>query len=121
MGVYPKVAKRPLQEADPQLPRTLSDCLEIVASSLALRTLDNRPVSVPVHANRMKLYCDPSDRPLEPPDVEHSSPDLAESDLPADSFVEDEPLRSRSNSDVIRRADSQEPKITRPEDFMNLR
>ena len=82
-----------------------------------LRTLDNRPVSVPVHANRMKLYCDPSDRPLEPPDVEQSSPDLAESDLPADSFVEDEPMRSRSNSDVIRRADLQEPKITRPEDF----
>jgi len=82
-----------------------------------LLTLDNRPISVPVHANRMKLYCDPSDRPLEPPDVGHSSPDLAESDLPADSFVEDGPMRSRSNSAVVRSADSQEPKITRPEDF----
>ena len=81
-----------------------------------LRTLDNRPVSVPVHANRLKLYCDPSERPVEPPDVRPPSPDLADSDLPTDSFVGDDTMRSRSNSDVIPAADPPEPKITRPED-----
>ena len=81
-----------------------------------LRTLDNRPVSVPVHANRMKLYCDPSDRPVEPPDMRHSSPDLADSDLPTESFVVDGPLESRSNSEALPGTDLQEPAITRPED-----
>eukprot|EP00794_Sanderia_malayensis_P015571 gene15571-17147_t len=32
-----------------------------------LRTVDNRPVSVPVHANRLKPFYDPADRPIEPP------------------------------------------------------
>ena len=31
-----------------------------------LRTLDNSPVSVPVHANRLKPFDDPADRPIEP-------------------------------------------------------
>ena len=29
-----------------------------------LRTMDNRPVTVPVHVNRMKPYRDPSNRPI---------------------------------------------------------
>ena len=81
-----------------------------------LHTLDNRPVLVPVHANRLKLYCDPSQRPVEPPDVRPPSLDLADSDLQTDSYVGDETMRSRSNSDVIPAADLPEPKITHPED-----
>ena len=83
-----------------------------------LRTLDNRPVSVPVHANRMKLYCDPSTRPVEPPLIEQYSPDLADSDLPDDSFCVNEANELRStNSDQPQKNDSGEPIITRPEDF----
>ena len=44
-------------------------------------------------------------------------PDLADSDLPTDSFVIDEPMQFLSNSEVKRRADSKELIITRPEGF----
>ena len=49
----------------------------------------------------MKLYCDNSDRPLEPPDSRHSSPDLEDSDLPTESFVVDGPLQSRSKAEAL--------------------
>ena len=52
-----------------------------------LRTLDNRPVSVPVHANRIKPYHDPTDRPIEPPVDDSLSLDLQDADLPPDSFI----------------------------------
>ena len=81
-----------------------------------LCTLDNRPVSVPIHANRLNLYCDPSEQPVEPPDVRPPLLDLTKSDLPRDSFVSDDTMQSRSNSDVIPTADPPEPKITCPED-----
>ena len=53
-----------------------------------LCTLDNRVVSVPVHANRLKPFYDPADRPIDPlQPIDDSSPDLAESDMPSDSFA----------------------------------
>eukprot|EP00795_Rhopilema_esculentum_P013630 gene13630-biopygen3615 len=67
-----------------------------------LRTLDNRPVSVPVHANRLKPYYDPNDRPIEPPADFDNSNDLPDNDLPSDSF----------DNGLI----SEEPVITRPEE-----
>ena len=67
-----------------------------------LRTMDNRPVAVPVHANRMKPYFDPNDRPIDPPCASNDVFDLSESDLPNDSFAEV--------------TTSTEPEITRPED-----
>ena len=67
-----------------------------------LRTMDNRPVAVPVHANRMKPYFDPNDRPIDPPSDLNDGFELSESDLPNDSYAE-----------VI---SSTEPQITRPED-----
>ena len=84
-----------------------------------LRTLDNRVVSVPVHANRLKPFYDPADRPIGPlPPVDDTSPDLAESDLPSDSFVT---VDSQITTDVDSASDSitspTEPTITRPEDF----
>ena len=67
-----------------------------------LPTLDNRPVAVPVHANHLKPYFDPQDRPIEPPSDLGHSPDLSDSDLPDDSFLKD----------IL----PSEPAITRPED-----
>jgi len=64
--------------------------------------MDNRPVAVPVHANRMKPYFDPNDRPIDPPSDLNDVFELLESDLPKDSFAED--------------TTSTEPHITRPED-----
>ena len=85
-----------------------------------LRTMDNRPVSVPVHANRMKLYFDPSGRPVCAPSLVETSPDLAASDFPPDSFD------SSATSPIVRpHADAQiqsttndgtDLPITRPED-----
>ena len=85
-----------------------------------LRTLDNRPVSVPVHANRMKPFYDPADRPIVPPDIESFSQDLADSDLPAESFSHDEELSTNDQSEEHVNSNvpvSDEPQITRPEDF----
>ena len=79
-----------------------------------LRTLDNKPVSVPVHANRMKPYYDPSVRPISIPwNIEESS-DLADTDLPSDSFdvrTDDDNTASPHPSTPVT-----EPPITRPED-----
>ena len=86
-----------------------------------LRTLDNRPVSVPVHANRIKPYHDPADRPIEPPVDGSSSLDLQDADLPPDSFI---PLQAAPPQEYNQRIaqqfsdtdSSMEPQITRPED-----
>ena len=67
-----------------------------------LRTLDNRPVSVPVHANRLKPYYDPHDRPIEQPADFDNSSDPTDNDLPSASF----------DHGLI----PEEPAITRPEE-----
>ena len=54
-----------------------------------MRTLENKPVSAPVHANRLKPYFDPKDRPIEAPQEDPpmaNEPYLRDDDLPADSF-----------------------------------
>ena len=83
-----------------------------------LRTMDNRPVSVPVHANRMKAYYDPSDRSIAAPSFEETSPDLADTDLPPDSFQTtntDRPSLPTPVDNALNRLD-EEPAVTRPED-----
>ncbi|KAL9978457.1 hypothetical protein ACROYT_G015976 [Oculina patagonica] len=52
-----------------------------------LRTCSNTPVTSIVHANRMKIYVDPHDRPITPPREDVDEPYLTESDLPRDSFT----------------------------------
>ena len=69
----------------PKKPKGLSKKL----SHFKLHTMENRPVSIPVHANRLKPYFDPNDRPLAAPTVDLSTPDLSDTDLPADSFPAD--------------------------------
>ena len=52
-----------------------------------LRTCSNKPITSIVHANRMKHFIDPSDRPIEPPtEPLDDLPFLAMDDLPEDSF-----------------------------------
>ena len=67
-----------------------------------LRTMDKRPVAVPVHANRMKPFFDPNNRPIDPPSDLDDVFELLEADLPKDSFAEV--------------ATSTEPQIMHPED-----
>ena len=66
-----------------------------------LCTLDNRLLSVPVHANCLKPYLDPNDRPIEPP-VEspkvQTEPYLCDSDLPPESFETERVLTLPSTS-----------------------
>ena len=85
-----------------------------------LRTMDNRPVSVPVHANRMKQYYDPADRPIGIPVLPEDTPDLSDMDLPNDSFDIDTPVSLQSSNTVPIRPVAPpvpvEPSITRPED-----
>ena len=87
-----------------------------------LRTMDNRPVTVPVHVNRMKLYHDPSNRPISSPSLDHTTPDLSDSYLPPDSFpsssAPNESLLQDTNADARhsdRRVVTDVP-ITRPKD-----
>ena len=88
-----------------------------------LRTMDNRVVSVPVHANRLKPFYDPADRPIEPlQPLDQTSPDLAESDLPPDSFAANASVLGAADDRVPHSASDVpappiEPAITRPEDF----
>ena len=63
-----------------------------------LRTCTNKPVSTTVHANRMKLFVDPNERPIVPPDtIDDDMPFLAPDDLPEESFetAGDPPLRAQ--------------------------
>ena len=46
-----------------------------------LRTMDNCPVPVPIHANQMKQYFHPADRPIDPSCALNDVFDLSESDL----------------------------------------
>ena len=73
-----------------------------------LCTLDNRPVSVPVHANLMKPYYDPTERPICPPDTDLVIPDLDDTDLPSESFEDTANARSPDTTTDVQ--------ITRPED-----
>lgn len=51
-----------------------------------LRTCSNKPVTSIVHANRMELFVDPRDRPIEPPSACVDNFCFSETDLPSDSF-----------------------------------
>ncbi|XP_044178256.1 uncharacterized protein LOC122960249 [Acropora millepora] len=62
-------------------------CTQLSPVHYQLRTCDNRLVATVVHANRMKPFYDPADRPILPPiDDDPNAPNLLESDLPDDSF-----------------------------------
>ena len=65
-----------------------------------LRTCSNKPVTSIVHANRMKHFVDPNDRPIKPPDEPlNSTPFLDIEDLPEDSF--DNSSTSQNQADTV--------------------
>ena len=54
-----------------------------------LRTLENKPVNAPIHANRLKPFFDPKDRPIEAPQEDPpmgNEPYLNDDNLPTDNF-----------------------------------
>ena len=51
-----------------------------------LRNSANRLISTPVHVNRMKLFYDANNRPIEPPDSLDDNFTLREDEIPDDSF-----------------------------------
>ena len=69
-----------------------------------LRTCSNKPVSSIVHANRMKHFVDPDQRPIEPPTAPiEDSPFLTVDDFPPDSFASSREERhtTRDNQTVF--------------------
>lgn len=65
-------------------------CRILLPVHYQLRTCDNRMIATTVHANRMKPFYDPSDRPIQPPtDDPANEPFLLASELPDDSFTQD--------------------------------
>ena len=62
-------------------------CRKLSPVHYQLRTCDNRLIATTVHANRMKPFHDPADRPiLPPPEDDPDEISLEVSDLPDDSF-----------------------------------
>ena len=56
---------------------------------------------MPVHANRLKPYYDPTDRPICPPDADPETPDLTDADLPSENFEDDNRKSQRVRADSI--------------------
>ena len=74
-------------------------CRKLSPVHYQLRTCDNRLVATTVHANRMKHFYDPADRPIQPPtEDDPNNLSLLASDLPADSYEPDDVPPSSSNS-----------------------
>lgn len=80
-----------------------------------LRTCDNRLIATTVHANRMKPYYDPSDRPIQPPpDDPPNESFLSASELPEDSFIPDDDtqvMHTNSESAQEANAESHSPSV----------
>ena len=84
-----------------------------------LRTCGNKPVSTIVHANRMKHFVDPNDRPITPPeDIVESEPFLHPDDLPADSFAPPEvpfPGENPTQGEETLHQNQSQPQLTDPD------
>ena len=98
LGIHPKNTKGLIQEINPQFSQPQPHCRHISLVNFRLCTFDNRPFSVPVHANSLKPVYDATDRPIEPPLYPPEAPDLADCDLPNDGFVVDERPVSRDTA-----------------------
>eukprot|EP00794_Sanderia_malayensis_P000948 gene948-263_t len=75
-------------------------------------TFDNRLVSVPVHANRMKPYINPASCPISAQSSQDTTLDLVDIDLPTHSFVPDARPILKLDTPTI----DTEPTIRHPED-----
>ena len=70
-------------------------------------------MSVPVHANRMKRYNDPSDSPIGVMSLSETTPDLSETYMPENSFENNVSIPVNIVADSNKTI---EPSIIRPED-----
>ena len=95
-------------------------CRKLSPVHYQLRTCDNRLVATTVHANRMKRFYDPADRPILPPqeDDPHAL-SLQASDLPEDSFESDD-SNPTTSTDVVTTPDIGESSNTGPVDSPDL-
>ena len=60
---------------------------KLSAVHFRLRTCTNKPITTVIHANHMKLFINPNDRPITTPDnLDVAEPFLSSDDLLADSF-----------------------------------
>ena len=64
-----------------------------------------------VHANRMKVYVDPRDRPIDPPDDNSDGPYLDLDQLPRDSVDEEEQSDFKTDEQQLDGETSQENKL----------
>ena len=71
-----------------------------------LRTENNKRVKFAVHVNRMKLFIEPNDRPIEPPSDDVNEPYLDVSDIPCDSFSVSDPTQEKENTTEIKPSSS---------------
>ena len=76
-----------------------------------LKTMTNKPVRMSVHANRMKVYVDPRDRPIDPPDDNSDGPYLDLDQLPRDSIDEEEQSDFKTDGQQLDGETPQENKL----------
>eukprot|EP00794_Sanderia_malayensis_P014549 gene14549-16052_t len=91
--------------------RNLEEAQRIISS--------NTELAQQLHANRLKPFYDPADRPIEPPTEAVPLPDLIDSNLPPDSFTVDPPASppAAGSPDLTVPDSNDEPAISHPEDF----
>jgi len=65
-----------------------------------LRSQDNSRVKFAVHVNRMKPYIDPDERPIDPPDEEVNEPYLHHTDIPEESFTNNDSNELENQGDA---------------------
>ena len=75
-----------------------------------LKIMTNKPVKTSVHANRMKVYADPRNRPIDLPDDNSDGPYLDLNQLPRDSVDEEEQPDFKSDEQQLDGETSQENK-----------
>ena len=84
-------------------------CRKLSPVHYQLRTCDNRLVATTVHANRMKHFYDPADRPIAPPQEDDPNQlSLQAADLPADSFEPESDNSQTKTSTTIDTAPDQD-------------
>ena len=78
-----------------------------------LKTMTNKPVMITmsVHADRMKVYVDPRDRPIDPPDDNSDGLYLDLDQLPRDSVDEEEQSDFKTDEQQLDGETSQENKL----------
>lgn len=87
-------------------------CRQLSPVHYQVRSCDNRLVATTVHANRLKPFYDPADRPILPlPNVEHDVIPLEEHDLPVGSCEPDDPTQAPTDPNTQSKETSNGPPV----------